>query len=1058
MGAVINRLSLLTEPNRIKRLSRVIDLHKNKWLQNRDTAESAFSALQAQLREQQSKGKVDLVTTESYQAALAGFLFAENRKSFGDEALCATGYDSEKEGRQIEAVAHALNKQHLHMGTGEGKSSVVIPISSLVEAASNGTGRVVVGSANGLLAEELRRNIEVYSEKMSTLACNKDAKIAVHRITQDHEKQGGEIAHELTKDAIHQAKDTSAIKLRQNDAFWTKIVEGVNNPPAERYCDREKNINSGDISVFVGEESTIVFDWMEDRKKFEANCPTIFMDEAHVPFDKGTPYAKTSGTEALSDSIIRSGISEYLVNYIVAQRLQAGVKGGLIESSQGGYQLTERGRKRVVATDIAHIRLNGDDQDSRAFQRGVAIVLESMGVDNTAGSGQVISNLLADLKQFIPRAKKPSYVDKAIANQPDYFEAVGNEVAKMLPNKEKMFTANRKGKLQLRDAYIDQLLSDNKYNPTAQTAVLAISGTFEPIERSISYKNSSYASFVTGVKNKLVALSGTLMTPDPLKKRMRRGAFAAFLEDTTKRKVCMLAAPEIKTFPRPQLLDTQSKLYEKMFFDLESTPPRPTLIIDNGSLNSVQYTYEQMKSRFGEARVRLLLAKPAESDAEESAAYEKSLDMYRKQLAEGQIDFLISSGSAALGTNFVKKDATFPDIRTITIGMPESEEKMAQTIGRRRLPEGDTQNHFWYLAQADLEQYLTYFKESDTMRFYEFLQKGKEEMKGDIKKAQDKPEDLFKLMVELWDKARTARAVDTEYAVGFDALMDTEVVPTIERYMKTKIAREILGYGEQELQYIYDEYAIQQNNSEYNIPPQVRKRKELIDFIYRQFGAPSTLYSDIQQKYMLVPNMPKSGAQVAAQSVVTKLADIKKFIFSNPEANPDEGMVFGFNSYLDTWFEMGREGVEEYIDTINTKDNIDFMLPEANTARAFAFFSHQGLPDDYKILELVKTYQPVEMYEHTYSTNLVRCVRGDKTILVPILFDPQTRTSAVGFDVVNDTYLIFPEELTERVTDMQIQVPSIPITYPVSNGSGGTVRIPLSLVKVKYKEPDKSKV
>ena len=72
MGSVINRLSLLTEPNKIIRLTHAIDTYKNQWLTSREQAEVIFSSLQGRFIDKQKQGKMDEATKESYQAALAG--------------------------------------------------------------------------------------------------------------------------------------------------------------------------------------------------------------------------------------------------------------------------------------------------------------------------------------------------------------------------------------------------------------------------------------------------------------------------------------------------------------------------------------------------------------------------------------------------------------------------------------------------------------------------------------------------------------------------------------------------------------------------------------------------------------------------------------------------------------------------------------------------------------------------------------------------------------------------------------------------------------------------
>jgi len=1063
MGSVINRLSLLTEPNKIIRLTHAIDTYKNQWLTSREQAEVIFSSLQGRFIDKQKQGKMDEATKESYQAALAGYLFAENKRSF-EQQNAGTGYSSEKEGRQIKAVALAIDKQHLHMGTGEGKSSVVIPISAIVEAATNGQGKVVVGSANGLLVEELTQNIKKYTEMVSNLACNKNVTINTQRISSENEQRGERTVKQLMRDSLLENESGIQAKNQQFDSFWNSIIETTNERKEEKYYETSKDYHHGDISVYVGEERNIVFDWMGNRKIFEKGCPTILMDEAHVAFDRGSPYSQTSGSEALSNETIQSGISEYLANYIVAQRLKLGLKGGLIKPSKGGYELSDQGVLKAQLTNISNITIEGKDEDSLSFMDGVDIVLKNIGHVPPKRRVQIAEDLLANLKQFIPERTNPLEKDEIGTNQFAYFESIGNEIAKMLPNKEKMFTTNRRGKNQLRDAYIDQLLSNNKYNPTTQMAVLAIAGKFEPIERSISYKNSTYASFVYGVQDKLVAFSGTLMTPDPLKRRMKRGAFAAFLESTTKRNVHMLASPEIKLFPKPRLLDDTEGLYNLLVNNLTQEQMRPTLIVDNGSLDSAKETYAKIVEKFGKQRVRLLTSKPAEGDEKEERKYERDLDRFRKQLAEGEIDILISSGSAALGTNFVKKDAHFPDLRTITIGMPESEEKMAQTIGRRRLLEGETQNHFWYLTQADIEPYITYFKDEKDKSFYD-LKKGKGEITDDIQRAKNDPDKLFKIMVEFWDKARAARAVDTDFAVGYDILMNQEVIPTVERYMKTQIALKILGFTEQELTLIYkQEEKTQRDGQRHEMVSEeieaeerkawdFRKKRKLIDWTYQQMGTPSTLYSDIQQAYSLLPPVPKSSTNAISTAAINRLLEMKKYIFANPEGKATNEIGFGLSAYLDSWFESGKESVSGYINTTQIKENMDTIVPEKNTDISFVDLRLFGVPPGVT-MKLVKKLNVTRWKENEYDVHIVELSHDGETQKIPILYNEALQRPLILFDPTLNEHIYFKEEEIERIQEIQIQAPPVPIQYRtrLENGQPGDV-VNVFALKIRLSPP-----
>jgi hypothetical protein len=83
---------------------------------------------------------------ESLQENLTAYLFSLNRQLYKENG--GENYDLEKEKRQIEAVSRALKGEHIHMGTGEGKSTVVLPITAIVEALTSENKNVIIASTD----------------------------------------------------------------------------------------------------------------------------------------------------------------------------------------------------------------------------------------------------------------------------------------------------------------------------------------------------------------------------------------------------------------------------------------------------------------------------------------------------------------------------------------------------------------------------------------------------------------------------------------------------------------------------------------------------------------------------------------------------------------------------------------------------------------------------------------------------------------------------------------------------------------------------------------------
>src|SRR3990167_8667382 len=90
---------------------------------------------------------------EEFKDNLTAFLFLKNRERYQKE-----NYDLGKEEREIKAVVDLLNGNHIHMGTGEGKSTVILPIASIIDAMTSEKQTANLVTTDETLLSELREN------------------------------------------------------------------------------------------------------------------------------------------------------------------------------------------------------------------------------------------------------------------------------------------------------------------------------------------------------------------------------------------------------------------------------------------------------------------------------------------------------------------------------------------------------------------------------------------------------------------------------------------------------------------------------------------------------------------------------------------------------------------------------------------------------------------------------------------------------------------------------------------------------------------------------------
>lgn len=1039
-------------PEHVKSLSVMKDLERQMSL-----AQTARKTIEQRHLSQEELSKQELTLDEAherYQTQLCGFLFSRNKELFL-EKKSTDAFSTPKESRQIEGVVRALNGEHLHMGTGEGKSTTVLPIASLVEAATNGENKVIVGSANSLLIEELKENTLRMSKVLSELSPYNEQNSIIngHDVKSTEDTTAKSTQNELTIKKNRETLVSNTIEndteIAQKERYWEGFVRGTNMP-----SDSELGFlkdHQGSINIYFADEKQLVWEWMANKEKFSKGCPTIFMDEAHVPFDKNTAYSRTSPAEALKEADIQTGTADWLVHYIVAGEMKQMYMNKSLLADKGGYELTEQARDRIREIKIEAITHESHASYAENFYNGVGIIADHFNISGVQERLELEQKLLSELKFYSSNNETISGMSyqsetpegKAEYGTGDLFENAGTQVARYMRLQGKDFM-EKNGKVTIRDSYVDELLEEHKFNPDVQVAVLAVAGVFEPIKRDIAFSTTTYPSFVHAMKDKFIGFSGTLMYPDARQNKMKKGSFASFLEETTERSVHMVETPEIKQFPKPNVHQNREEMFKLLSQDLKFErgfdqeagfyKGRPTLLVDFNGLESAVDSFNELKKIYGENRVRLLQSKPTGGDKQAELDYKEELDECRRQLSDGEIDALVSSGSAALGVNFEKSDGSFPDLRTVMIGMPDSEQRIAQTIGRRRMSENGTRNHLWYMNTDDLELQLSLF-ENQTKKYYIGFKKSRQQMMEVLMRDKSDPEKSLNHTLDIMSEMRAGRSSDTDFQINFDHLVDTVVLPHANSHMKRKIAEELLQYDKKTIDILlkYDDLVGRGFTSGMIEDPDVRLKKRILDEYFNFLGLPSTLHTDILKSEWraALTNKEAFGAHYVKEQNKVRMNALRNHIFDSKS-----GAGFNIDAYLDDWFEGGKESTSHFAQSIDIKNKLE-EINKIEPGRKWIFASDAPLPEGVNLgttgiiteSEGIRVEKRIVLF-HTASKPMGVVVlilhQQDGTSLERVLYDPtdlkmidmmQSDSSGIKLHPTSITYTMkVPDEGGDYVT------------------------------------------
>lgn len=746
---IMARLESLSEPvSRTKRIENLI----NQLAYNSPPQDCLPKSVLDYLKNPQQKKLLDQSEKKEIEDYLTAFLFSQTRRLYQEEGK--THFDFDKEKRQIKAVVKALEGHHIHMGTGEGKSSVVIPIVALVETLVSNKHDVVVSTTTNTLLEEIKQKTQTLSKTLGLLIPEKKIDLYLPKKNEFIDPVDDQLFIRMQKEALLNGEYSPETRKKLTQRYWAQQLALSSSSNNDLFP--KKDPNQPRI-IFVNERE-LVFEASEDPEKFVAICPKILMDEVDVAWNRQSPYVRTKKDRLVIPTEIQASTYTWLFNHIV------------------GHQLTEadfewfQGQRLAKKEVIKKLNLEINEENS-FFNNGLAIIAKKLGLNQ------------AEIKQlknkFIVHFQKPE-IKKGLKT---WALGIADIWAQISHSKNRHYIFDKNGYPIIRDPYVDELLEEHRYNPEEQIAVLAMADKFDFVHFNSAITSAvRFPTFISWVGDKIIGFSGTLLYPHLTKPTIQQSSLAKFLKDFTKRSVELITPPEKKTTPIPYWFLTNQEAEEKLLEEFEK-PTQPILLLDHLSVDHAENIAKKIK----EKGLRIAFLPPKPSEPEQEKEYNDYLKKISSQLANKKIDVIVSSGAAGIGVNIVKTDGSFPDLRVIHFGMPEDEMLIPQGNGRRRAPGN---NFSWYLSEESLKPWISYFSEEladklsialgeiDQLKIHQL-----------IKEARQSPEKRLPVILKIFSQKKRKEAIDTLKSIQYDNFFHQVFAPQFSKKLEERLAK-----------------------------------------------------------------------------------------------------------------------------------------------------------------------------------------------------------------------------------------------------------------------------
>lgn len=696
---------------------------------------------------------------------LIAYLLVQNRAS-----LAEGEFKPEIERHQIQGILRLLSGQSIHMGMGEGKSKVVFPIATIVQAIFSPDKKAVLASVNDTLVQKLTNNVNDYLQKLNGLLPDslKVNLVPVKPSPAFSPLVTKKSALDILSDQLSTDQTSPQNKQILQDEFW------ADNTSEDQAQQDFFNNQSPRPQIFLFKERELVFTYNrgvaeEVRKSgviglyspvltYCEKWPTIFFDEAHVPYDRGTPYTETEQARFLSKEEFFDSACTWINYYCLYQQLNPKT---YFEFYEGEYQLTKAAEEKIIQINLGRVK-----KDDAVFDRGAKLVFEElqrMGIIHPQRYYSFRNSLFHEFKnRLISPGPPPNDPDILNIDQQENL-SMAQTLANMYGQVGRGYLYDQKGDQTpiVRDQYLGTLLENNVYSLPVQTAIQAIFSRFLPLSTIRKSKNTThYSTFVADMGEKLRCGSGSLWFFDPISGKPKEGSFASLLRETTGKEVFLISPLDSKKPPVPEFFSNVSEI---------PASGKSELVVCWDE-NTARQLVQHYQKTFGQETVAFL-SSDATSEEEER--------LY-KELADGKIKILVSSGRAGVGADIKNSNGRFPDLHVTLVNLPLSRLQLTQALGRRRAEGNDFS---WHIDRPSLERAISFLKnQSNIIGGFD-----PKHAFDELEKSKNDPARRSKLALNLIERIELARMVEDKTIVSYDRLFRVTLVPLALQRLREKI-------------------------------------------------------------------------------------------------------------------------------------------------------------------------------------------------------------------------------------------------------------------------------
>lgn len=929
MGNVLKRIerhigpfghekAVLDKTRQIERavMSYHLALNENKGL---DVVKGALGTYK------EAKGKKSTEAKENLEIHLTAYLFAQNRRQF--EQKNGTGsmanYDVDKEIRQIEAVVRALDGEHGQIGTGEGKTSVILPIATIIKSITDPGQKVTFSSDSMLRVNEFEKFTKPFLEKLrQDGVVDISLKGEEERLDKGKDKRK-ELTSQMEKEALFEGKKTYSEETKtalQKEYWRSQFQAGMDSKG------KKAEETKGPVIEAVT-HGDIMRRYMRDEEQFKKDKTPLYMDEAHAPFDRGTPTQIISESLVFGPEQVRRATADWILHYIVGQSMSEKD----VMRADGVGTTVENNRRNSITIDT--IRKKGHPTHA-LFKEAVKKIGEAYSIDSEARMDVLEKTAMRSIQEAFKGT---------VSERSELFaytiESMREAVAKVYYMNSDAFVTSPEGKLIIRDSYQDELLLTHQYNRDTELVVRGLSGLFKVVLPKRASGSKKYPSLLKDAANRVTCFSGTLLDEG------KKTQFADFLENVTKQSIFDLENPNKKIIP-PPIVDQNSRQATDNLMKSIQSDERGALIIDATTVDHAEETYRKFSAQYGSDLVRYIGPKPTGNIGEEQR-YEALVKQYSDELAQGKIKILISTGSMGVGMNIIQPDGKYPDIKIGILGIPKSKLQLKQILGRRRAPDSQERKDFhWHLGKDQFMEYVSFYQREENGLADAYQRAlGTKKLQGDIvaefAAAGDNQDAMKKIVLDVMKNREQRKSSDFQYQIEYDQL-HADAVAYCEGYVTQKVLTEVLKKKPLE-KTIPDNIVA---HAKLLTPAEKMKLATLVQTI----GIPSSLYHELTLPLVGVP-LSVSDRSMRTIDLVRKRMMDQSFL--------DQEMERWTAQFWDPGMWYNQEVVEPFASLINKEGFhpgiFSFMAPVPEEYRSQSFRVVPGVVTPAKSYPIVRT-------------------------------------------------------------------------------------------------------